>query len=387
MVSKKINKVNVKARIDRHLRIVKDGIYTRKEKLNSEKEQNIHIYIVFFFVIFLFPVYPSLSSFVYNNSALDFYRWDIDESSILESYYTWEQTDWETEDFSTPILESKGSFISVNTILNDTRNLKWTNEIINYSVKPWDSFSTIAYSFWVSTSSILWANDFTKSHVLRPWEVIKVPPVSWVVHEVVSWDTLSSLSAKYEIEEEKILTQNSMSQWDNLKVWETLVIPWAKKIVPKPVYVAPVTTKAITSTKANTSTGWWYSFTSSSNSQYTDNKWTYQLIRRAPYSWAPWNCTWYVAQYKWVNWRWNANQWMRNASAKWHATWSTPRVWAIIQFSWKWYNPRYGHVGIVMEVNSDHLIVSDMNYRRLYEVTYRKIPINDRSIDWYIYVN
>jgi hypothetical protein len=28
-----------------------------------------------------------------------------------------------------------------------------------------------------------------------------------------------------------------------------------------------------------------------------------------------------------------------------------------------------------------------MNYRRLYEVTYRKIPINDRAIKWYIYVD
>jgi hypothetical protein len=28
-----------------------------------------------------------------------------------------------------------------------------------------------------------------------------------------------------------------------------------------------------------------------------------------------------------------------------------------------------------------------MNYRRLNEVTYRKIPKNDRAIQWYIYVN
>jgi hypothetical protein len=28
-----------------------------------------------------------------------------------------------------------------------------------------------------------------------------------------------------------------------------------------------------------------------------------------------------------------------------------------------------------------------MNYRRLNEVTYRKIPKNDRAIQWYIYVD
>jgi hypothetical protein len=33
-----------------------------------------------------------------------------------------------------------------------------------------------------------------------------------------------------------------------------------------------------------------------------------------------------------------------------------------------------------MEVQANHIIVSDMNYRRLNEVTYRKIPKNDRAI-------
>jgi surface antigen len=44
------------------------------------------------------------------------------------------------------------------------------------------------------------------------------------------------------------------------------------------------------------------------------------------------------------------------------------------------YNPRYGHVAIVMDIKESHIIVSDMNYRKINEVTYRKIPINDRAI-------
>jgi hypothetical protein len=28
-----------------------------------------------------------------------------------------------------------------------------------------------------------------------------------------------------------------------------------------------------------------------------------------------------------------------------------------------------------------------MNYRKLYEVTYRKIPVSSSSITWYIYVD
>lgn len=78
---------------------------------------------------------------------------------------------------------------------------------------------------------------------------------------------------------------------------------------------------------------------------------------------------------------------MRNARAKGHPTGSAPKLGAIVQFEWRGYNPYYGHVGIVIDVTATHIIVSDMNYRRLGEVTTRKVPINDRTIQWYIYVD
>ena len=81
---------------------------------------------------------------------------------------------------------------------------------------------------------------------------------------------------------------------------------------------------------------------------------------------------------------------MKNAAAKWnevvYGRWFKPRVWAIISFAWRWYNLRYWHVGIVMEVKNDYMIVSDMNYKKLNEVTYRKVSLNDTRIVWYIYV-
>jgi surface antigen len=94
-----------------------------------------------------------------------------------------------------------------------------------------------------------------------------------------------------------------------------------------------------------------------------------------------------VASYKWVNWRGNANQWINNARAKWHTISSTPVIGSIVQFEGRGYNPYYGHVAIVIDVTTSHIIVSDMNYRRKYEVTTRKVPRTDRTIKWYIYVN
>jgi surface antigen len=38
-------------------------------------------------------------------------------------------------------------------------------------------------------------------------------------------------------------------------------------------------------------------------------------------------------------------------------------------------------VGIVADVTDDYVIVKDMNYRGLYEVTIRKVPRDDATID------
>jgi hypothetical protein len=70
------------------------------------------------FIIFIFPIYPSISSIVYTNTEIDFDRSDVDESSIIESY---DLDDPEAENI--PIFESVDSYISVNTILDSKRNL------------------------------------------------------------------------------------------------------------------------------------------------------------------------------------------------------------------------------------------------------------------------
>lgn len=370
MVKREKTRVNVKARLNRHLRIIKENIWVSHID-NWRKKTDYHYNLVLFLVLLVIPVYPTLASFMYNSSRYDFYRWDIDESSIIESYFSWDD---QVDEINSPILESTDSFISVNTILDDERDLDWTNEIVNYEVKPWESFYSISYKFKVSTNSIYWANDFSKNHTLQPWEVIKVPPVTWLIHQVKSWDTISSIAKKYDIEESKIKEQNKLDDDGKLVAWEVLVIPWAIKVTPKSVYVPPKTT-------VNKGTY-------TSTSQIVSQKWQYKLVRRKPlHTFYWWNCTRYVAQYKNVNWWGNANRWIVNAKAAWNLTWTTPKLWAIVQLTGRWYNPKYGHVWIVMDIIWNDIIVSDMNYRRLNEVTYRKIAINDRSIDWYIYVD
>ena len=382
-----VHKVNIKARINRYLRIFKGNILSETAIIKKRSTNSYSYLLVVFIVIFIIPVYPMFSSVVHSNTQYDFYRWDIDENSIIWAYYWWDI--WE-DAWGIPMMESSDYFLSVNTILNDERDLEWTNEIVDYEVKPWESFYSIAYNFNVSSNSIYWSNNFSKDHVLHPWDIIKIPPVSWLIHQVKLGDTISSISKEYNIESEKILSQNLLSKDDWLSVWEVLVIPWAIKKVIKPV-VQPIYKKIpekYISKKSNKKLDKGYNFSKYADSEIVKSWWEYKLVWRKPkHSFYWWNCTWYVAQYKNVNWAWNANQWLKNAKKAWHLTWSNPSIWAIVVFDGRWYNPRYWHVWIVMGIKDGNIIISDMNYRRINEVTYRKVPINNRAIKWYIYID
>jgi len=287
------SKINVKARINRHSRILKNDF---SSGTHFSPKKSYHGYnIVLVTIVFLIPIYPVFSSFIHTNTASEFKRDGvIDEDTIITSFYkSWDSV-WES-DF---VVESKDSFLSINTTLEWARNSFWS-DIVEYEVK---------------------------------------------------------------IDESKILTQNLMNSDDTLSKWKTLIVPGAvkPKPKPKPVYTAP------TYARSTSSSSGWYSFATAAKSEYVTTAGRYKLTPKPSYHTFYWgNCTWYVAKYKSVNWWGNANAWLRNARAKGHPTGNTPTLGSIVVFNGRGYNPRYGHVAIVMDVKSDHLIISDMNYRRL----------------------
>lgn len=376
-------KINLKARIERHSRVLSEQRLNFSNR-NSSKT-HVGYKLVSLAIVLLVPIYPVFSSFVNDVSETEFYRWEIDETSILSSYIGTGNTLSDGSLF----IQSKDSFLYINAPIDSERDVSGTSEIVDYEVKPGESVAFIAQKFGVSKDTIYWANDFSRSEIIHPGDIIKVPPVSGLVHHVESGETLSGLAKKYNIEEERIMRQNLLLSASDLKSNTTLVIPWARKQAPKTAtistapksYSKPTTTTA----KSNGSSG--YSFANQAASQYVNTSGRYQLVWRKPFSGAPWNCTWYVASHKWVDWRGNANQWLRNARAKGHPTGSNPTIWSIVQFEGRGYNPYYGHVAVVIDVTDSHIIVSDMNYRRKYEVTTRKVPKNDRTIQWYIYID
>ena len=366
------HKVNLQARIKRHSRILKDNLWN---SLHHSKTNTTWYKIVAIFMILLFPIYPAFSYFW--TTAESFYRWDIDEGSILESY---DVDSWlENNLWDTTLFESKDSFLSVWALVEDDNSS--SNKMIEYTVIEWDTLVLIAKKYNVSEDTILWANTNIdpKTKKLKPWTKLIFPPVTWVVYSVKRWDTVSGIAKKYSVYTKDVIAQNNITN-NYLKISQKLVIPGWKYIKeePKKVYTKKTYSKTPYYKKP-------YQAKTSYMAKAADTKWLYPLKYRKPYSWAWWNCTWYVASYKKVNWRWNANQWLRNARAAGNSTGSEARNGSIVVLWWRWYNRWYGHVAIVRRIEKDYIIVSDMNYRRLGQMTVRKIKRYWSHIKWYIY--
>jgi surface antigen len=203
------------------------------------------------------------------------------------------------------------------------------------------------------------------------------------MHKVASGDTISEIARYYDISAADIVRVNGLRDAASIRKGMDLMIPGAIAKVTKSKEVSPeksANLKPIPTptpdkkpTVIDTVTGL--------KSRYLVK---YTGLSRG-FAWG--NCTWYVGQNKTVTWRGNANQWIRNAKAAGALTGKKPVPGSIVQFSGRGYNRYYGHVGIVADVTDDYIIVKDMNYRRINEVTIRKIPRDDTTIDGYIYVD
>lgn len=94
-----------------------------------------------------------------------------------------------------------------------------------YLVQSGDTISTIASSFGLSSSTILWANDLGRNDYIRPGQELNILPTDGVEHTVKSGDTLSKLASKYDVEASEILSANKLGEDDALVEGRDLIIP------------------------------------------------------------------------------------------------------------------------------------------------------------------
>ena len=102
------------------------------------------------------------------------------------------------------------------------------SEVIEYTVQPGDNLSFIARDYGISIESIMWANGLRDSNSIREGNILKIPPVSGVIHTVKSGETISTIAKKYGANPENIISYNSLPQDGKLQIKDELIIPDGK---------------------------------------------------------------------------------------------------------------------------------------------------------------
>jgi len=123
------------------------------------------------------------------------------------------------------IIEQTGSTSSVisynpyESSLSTVVSVKSRYQIDDYMVKGGDTLATIAKRFDVSVDTIKWANNL-KNDTIKPGQVLKIPPITGVVHKVVSGETVYSIAKKYGVTAQNIVNY----VWNDFADQETFAL-------------------------------------------------------------------------------------------------------------------------------------------------------------------
>lgn len=252
-------------------------------------------------------------------------------------------------------------FIQNNALISQTSPItlisqKPRNETITYVVQEGDTASNIAASFGITLNTLLWANDLSSTSIIRPGDELLILPITGVIHRIKNNETVSSIAKYYNAESEDIIAFNNLPADGGIQIGQ-------KIIVPEGQMPAPAAPKTVVTQSYVTGPGTGKS-------------------RSFPYG----QCTWYVAQKRYVPWSGNAKDWLANARSYGFKTGATPQVGAIISLSGgNWLSRTYGHVGYVESINGDWVTFSEMNHIGWAIKSVRTINKNNQSILGYIY--
>lgn len=348
------------------------------------------------FLIVLIPIYPVFGSYMQNYTGV-IVRWQYDSSTILASY------DWSTgEDVSsaeedsppeTTLIVSEPDIPIIlpespqNTPPPDPKRSLYVVHV----VKSGDTLSSIAQKYTIPIATLRTMNNLS-SDILSINQKITIPRINGIQYVVKKGDSLSQIAKKYGISDiNTILIANDMIWRSSLSIGKKLLLPNPTKDPDKkPVQIVSAKTPDIKKPNISKPSPQKVAPAPVKQDPKTISYGGYTLSLKIPNwcrSFAWWNCTCFVAKYKNVTWRGNAKDWLKNAKKQGIPTGNDPRPGAIIVYYGPGFPPAYGHVGIVMEVNEDDMIIKDMNYRALNEVTTRRESFSNPAIIGYIYVD
>ncbi len=137
-----------------------------------------------------------------------------------------------------------GALVQQNIIAADQTRTR--TEVEDYVVQPGDTASSIASSYGLSVSSILWANNLSTYSIIKPGQTLKIPPQNGLVYTIAKNDTIKKIAETYQADELSILEANPNLDANALAIGSEIFIPDGVKPAPKPIPTSkPSTVTAI----------------------------------------------------------------------------------------------------------------------------------------------
>jgi murein DD-endopeptidase MepM/ murein hydrolase activator NlpD len=98
------------------------------------------------------------------------------------------------------------------------------DQVQTYTVLSGDTLGRIASRFDLNVSTLFWANKLTSVDVIKPGQVLDIPPTDGVLYTVKEGDTIGSIAAAFHAEVAKIVSYNKLAG-DVVTIGETIMVP------------------------------------------------------------------------------------------------------------------------------------------------------------------
>lgn len=127
---------------------------------------------------------------------------------------------------------------SLGTIIS----AKPRDKVVDYTVQGGDTLEGVAKKFNVTVDSVKWATNI-KTDTIKPNDILKIPPVTGIVHKVATGDNVYTIAKKYGTDAQKIVNFpfNDFADLNNftLTPGQTIIVPDGIPPQERPRFAAP----------------------------------------------------------------------------------------------------------------------------------------------------
>ena len=128
------------------------------------------------------------------------------------------------------IADDSGFMIPVNPQTNAADRSEMSDKIA-HTVVSGETLSTIAETYGLKSTTLMWENNLSKQSILRVGTELAIPPVDGVSHTVKSGQSLAKIAALYDIEESDIIRQNALDS-EIIAAGNSIFVPGGEQIAP-----------------------------------------------------------------------------------------------------------------------------------------------------------